>query len=80
MRPLVAIGERLKDGATRRVRLLAEPWDDGELPLPPYLRQGIADPERYQTVYAARPGSVAAPTAAAAVRGNAPLAVAGAPQ
>jgi S-adenosylmethionine:tRNA ribosyltransferase-isomerase len=35
----------------------------GEVPLPPYLHEGIADPERYQTVYATRPGSVAAPTA-----------------
>lgn len=51
------------DGVTRRVRLVAEPWAYGEIPLPPYLHQGIADPERYQTVYARRPGSVAAPTA-----------------
>ena len=35
----------------------------GELPLPPYITQPLADPERYQTVYADRPGSVAAPTA-----------------
>jgi S-adenosylmethionine:tRNA ribosyltransferase-isomerase len=34
--------------------------------LPPYIRRGLADAddlERYQTVYARRPGSVAAPTA-----------------
>ena len=38
----------------------------GLIPLPPYIRRGIADAadvERYQTVYAARAGSVAAPTA-----------------
>jgi S-adenosylmethionine:tRNA ribosyltransferase-isomerase len=37
----------------------------GEIPLPPYLNRGeeSADDERYQTVYAERPGAVAAPTA-----------------
>lgn len=37
----------------------------GHVPLPPYLRRADtpADRERYQTVYAARPGAVAAPTA-----------------
>ncbi len=41
----------------------------GEVPLPPYIRRVPGDPcreedaLRYQTVYAARPGSVAAPTA-----------------
>ena len=38
----------------------------GLAPLPPYIRKGVpdsADTERYQTVYANRPGSVAAPTA-----------------
>jgi S-adenosylmethionine:tRNA ribosyltransferase-isomerase len=35
----------------------------GEPPLPPYLTQGIAEPERYQTVYSRRPSSAAAPTA-----------------
>ena len=33
------------------------------MPLPPYIHRELADPERYQTVYAAEPGSVAAPTA-----------------
>jgi S-adenosylmethionine:tRNA ribosyltransferase-isomerase len=61
-RPLVEVGERT-DRDTWRVRLLEAPWSAGELPLPPYVRSGIADPERYQTVFAARPGSVAAPTA-----------------
>jgi len=37
----------------------------GEVPLPPYIRRSPtpADRERYQTVYAAHDGSVAAPTA-----------------
>jgi len=35
----------------------------GHVPLPPYIRRPLADPERYQTVYARIPGSVAAPTA-----------------
>jgi S-adenosylmethionine:tRNA ribosyltransferase-isomerase len=33
------------------------------VPLPPYINTPLADPERYQTVFADRPGSVAAPTA-----------------
>jgi S-adenosylmethionine:tRNA ribosyltransferase-isomerase len=43
------------------VRLEGEP--QGEAPLPPYIREPLAEPERYQTVYAADPGSAAAPTA-----------------
>ena len=35
----------------------------GHTPLPPYIRQALDDPERYQTVYASEPGSAAAPTA-----------------
>ena len=35
----------------------------GEMPLPPYIREPLADPERYQTVYARDAGSAAAPTA-----------------
>jgi S-adenosylmethionine:tRNA ribosyltransferase-isomerase len=34
-----------------------------KIPLPPYIRTPLADEERYQTVYARVPGSVAAPTA-----------------
>jgi S-adenosylmethionine:tRNA ribosyltransferase-isomerase len=45
------------------VQLLAPLEAHGVVPLPPYIERPIADPERYQTVYAARPGSVAAPTA-----------------
>ena len=35
----------------------------GIVPLPPYIHASLPDPERYQTVYARQPGSVAAPTA-----------------
>ncbi len=35
----------------------------GELPLPPYFHGTLADPERYQTIFADRLGSTAAPTA-----------------
>jgi len=35
----------------------------GETPLPPYIHQKLADPGRYQTVYARDRGSAAAPTA-----------------
>lgn len=35
----------------------------GETPLPPYIKEKLADKERYQTVYARENGSAAAPTA-----------------
>jgi S-adenosylmethionine:tRNA ribosyltransferase-isomerase len=44
-----------------RVRLHGEPH--GETPLPPYIVEPLADPARYQTVYAEEAGSAAAPTA-----------------
>ena len=57
----------------RRIRFAAVSGGDvhalldglGHVPLPPYIRRPAADAdrERYQTVYAAAPGSVAAPTA-----------------
>ena len=63
-------------GAEWRVMLLpregcsdAELLDEcGRMPLPPYIERGegaddAADKERYQTVYARKPGAVAAPTA-----------------
>lgn len=63
----VVVGERLDDGR----RLVSLITDDlvaaldahGEVPLPPYITEPLGDPERYQTVYADQPGSVAAPTA-----------------
>ena len=44
-----------------RLRLEGEPA--GEMPLPPYITEPLADPERYQTIYARDEGSAAAPTA-----------------
>jgi S-adenosylmethionine:tRNA ribosyltransferase-isomerase len=43
------------------LRLEGEP--EGETPLPPYIHEPLAGPERYQTVYAEVAGSAAAPTA-----------------
>ncbi|HEY8925127.1 MAG TPA: tRNA preQ1(34) S-adenosylmethionine ribosyltransferase-isomerase QueA [Polyangia bacterium] len=67
-----AVRVRLVAPAGRRVADLIE--EAGEIPLPPYIvaareasREGRTassdDRERYQTVYAATPGAVAAPTA-----------------
>ncbi|MBA3434003.1 MAG: tRNA preQ1(34) S-adenosylmethionine ribosyltransferase-isomerase QueA [Actinobacteria bacterium] len=68
-------GRRLKAGERLGAVELVEPLGDGrwllrfedgvegEVPLPPYIREPLADPERYQTVYARVNGSVAAPTA-----------------
>ena len=35
----------------------------GNMPLPPYIKEELDEPEEYQTVYSNNPGSVAAPTA-----------------
>lgn len=35
----------------------------GKMPLPPYIKEELNDPERYQTVYSRAVGSAAAPTA-----------------
>jgi S-adenosylmethionine:tRNA ribosyltransferase-isomerase len=43
--------------------LVALMEEQGRLPLPPYIRNYPAEPAGYQTVYAATPGSAAAPTA-----------------
>jgi S-adenosylmethionine:tRNA ribosyltransferase-isomerase len=56
----VELLEHLGEGRWR-LRLAGEPA--GEAPLPPYITEPLADPERYQTVYAAPAGSAAAPTA-----------------
>jgi S-adenosylmethionine:tRNA ribosyltransferase-isomerase len=56
----VELLEHLGEGRWR-VRLEGEP--DGDAPLPPYITEPLADPERYQTVYAREAGSAAAPTA-----------------
>ncbi len=55
------------DGARRMLRFTrpVEPFLEkrGQMPLPPYIHTPLADPNRYQTVYASRSGSAAAPTA-----------------
>jgi S-adenosylmethionine:tRNA ribosyltransferase-isomerase len=56
----VELIEHLGEGRWR-VRLEGEPH--GEAPLPPYITEPLADPSRYQTVYADESGSAAAPTA-----------------
>jgi S-adenosylmethionine:tRNA ribosyltransferase-isomerase len=71
--PVVEVHDDEGEGR-RRIRLLAGPRADrddelalierlGEMPLPPYITTPLAEPERYQTVYARRPASAAAPTA-----------------
>ncbi len=61
-----SVQEVLEDG-TRLIRFGAPPDLDrfGEMPIPPYFhrRADESDRERYQTVFARDPGSVAAPTA-----------------
>ncbi len=42
----------------------------GETPLPPYITEALAEPGRYQTIYAKAEGSVAAPTAGLHFTGN----------
>jgi S-adenosylmethionine:tRNA ribosyltransferase-isomerase len=55
-----------RDPGDRELDTLALLERHGQTPLPPYIRKGKAeqgDRQRYQTTYARRPGSVAAPTA-----------------
>ena len=56
----VELLEHLGEGRWH-LRLDGEPA--GETPLPPYITEPLGDPSRYQTVYARRVGSAAAPTA-----------------
>jgi S-adenosylmethionine:tRNA ribosyltransferase-isomerase len=56
----VELVEPLGEGRWR-LRLAGAPA--GEMPLPPYITEPLADPERYQTVYSREEGSAAAPTA-----------------
>jgi S-adenosylmethionine:tRNA ribosyltransferase-isomerase len=67
----VVVGSDGPGDGTRLVELRVGRGEDelavlgrhGAVPLPPYITTPLDDPERYQTVYADRPGSVAAPTA-----------------
>ena len=56
-------GRRVVRVRTGGQHLLGALDEIGAVPLPPYITGGIDDPERYQTVYARRPASAAAPTA-----------------
>jgi S-adenosylmethionine:tRNA ribosyltransferase-isomerase len=56
----VELVEELGEG---RWRIALEGEPAGEAPLPPYIHEKLDDPERYQTVFAERTGSAAAPTA-----------------
>lgn len=53
----------LQSGETPDVPRLREILEVGVLPLPPYLKENLSDEERYQTSFAAKTGSSAAPTA-----------------
>ncbi len=65
------VGELLDNPVGGMVTL--ELWVDGDvesaieelgsMPLPPYIKKEISEPERYQTVYSRTTGSAAAPTA-----------------
>lgn len=56
-------GGRIVDfGSKEAVRAALD--EVGKMPLPPYIKESLADASRYQTVYASEEGSVAAPTAA----------------
>jgi len=67
--PLVRVLRRSEAGDTMIIELvgdgdpLALLQVHGEMPLPPYISARLAEPDRYQTVYANEPASSAAPTA-----------------
>lgn len=66
---LKAVVEATADGGNRIVRfdydgIFLEVLERlGKMPLPPYIKEELTDPERYQTVYSRELGSAAAPTA-----------------
>ena len=68
---VVSIGKRTDAGDTFSVELVGETHVEveallkkyGEMPLPPYIETRLEQADRYQTVYANRPASAAAPTA-----------------
>lgn len=61
------VEQQAADSAVVRLRdaldVMAEVRRIGQMPTPPYIKQRLADPERYQTVYSRAEGSAAAPTA-----------------
>ena len=64
------LGRAGPDGGLFHLRFPGDPFAllarHGHVPLPPYIQHadGADDEARYQTIFAARPGAVAAPTAA----------------
>ena len=66
---LTAVVEKIDDYGARTVRFEFDGvFEDildrvGNMPLPPYIHEKLADKERYQTVYSRVDGSAAAPTA-----------------
>ena len=66
---LKAVVEKVTEGGNRIVRfeyqgIFLEILEKlGRMPLPPYIKAELQNPERYQTVYCREPGSAAAPTA-----------------
>jgi len=67
-----AVVESVHEDGTRRMRFSHAPWEfhawleaRGEVPLPPYVKRlpRAEDESNYQTVWAEKPGAVAAPTA-----------------
>lgn len=62
------VDQVLPDGSRLVSFAFEDSWPDilaraGQLPLPPYIEEKPSDPQRYQTVYAKKDGSAAAPTA-----------------
>ena len=66
---LTAVVTEVLEGGNRLVRfdyegIFLEKLEQlGKMPLPPYIKAELNDPERYQTVYSREVGSAAAPTA-----------------
>ena len=66
---LKAVIEKVTEGGNRIIRfeyqgIFLEILEKlGRMPLPPYIKAELQNPERYQTVYCREPGSAAAPTA-----------------
>jgi S-adenosylmethionine:tRNA ribosyltransferase-isomerase len=63
----VTVEERNPETAVLRLNGVADPMAEvrriGQMPTPPYIKEPLADGDRYQTVYAREEGSAAAPTA-----------------
>jgi S-adenosylmethionine:tRNA ribosyltransferase-isomerase len=62
------VGQRI-EGGRFEIELLSEEnieniiQEIGKMPTPPYIKEPLEKPERYQTIYAKENGSIAAPTA-----------------